>query len=153
MDYFPTQTGKVIQYPEYDYFWATLLTLMPDQVQNYINQIEEERRPKANLQDQKFACDIDDEYIDELLKYDFVSKKKGRGCSSLLISRKNKRVRAPPPGDAAAPPPTGHLEAPPGCMDVRRWYESLTPAQQRDHREGQEMKKRIQALAQNKQLN
>ena len=37
-------------------------------------------------------CDIDDEYIDELLKYDFTSKKKGRGYSSLLISRKNKRV-------------------------------------------------------------
>ena len=31
---------------------------------------------------------LDDEYMNELLKYDFTSTKKGRGYSSLLVQRK-----------------------------------------------------------------
>ena len=53
-------------------------------------QIEQERRKKANLQDKKFKVGISDEFLNELLKYDYTSTKKGRGFSSLLIQRKNK---------------------------------------------------------------
>ena len=33
---------------------------------------------------------IDEQYLNELLKYDFISSKKGRGYSSLLVQRKSK---------------------------------------------------------------
>ena len=33
---------------------------------------------------------IQDDFIDELLKYDYSSKKKGRGISSILISKMGK---------------------------------------------------------------
>jgi len=39
---------------------------------------------------------VDDEYLNELLKYDFTSTKKGRGYSSLLVQRK-KNKRDPDP--------------------------------------------------------
>ena len=32
--------------------------------------------------------EVDDTYLNELLKYDFQSTKKGRGYSSLMITRK-----------------------------------------------------------------
>ena len=37
--------------------------------------------------------DISDEYLDELLKYDFKSTKKGRGVSSLLLKRKQREPK------------------------------------------------------------
>lgn len=60
-------------------------TLIPGDVEEFILQIEKERRPKENLQDKKFSMAIDEQYLNELLKYDFTSTKKGRGYSSLLI--------------------------------------------------------------------
>ena len=35
---------------------------------------------------------VDEEFLNELLKYDFVSTKKGRGNSSLLVQRKQKGI-------------------------------------------------------------
>ena len=52
--------------------------------------IERQRRPKENLQDKKFGINVDESYLNELLKYDFVSTKKGRGYTSLLVKRKLK---------------------------------------------------------------
>ena len=43
-----------------------------------------------NLQDQQFQVNIKEEFIDELLKYDYQSKKKGRGISSILMSKVGK---------------------------------------------------------------
>jgi len=51
---------------------------------------------KENLQEQKWRMAISDEWVDKLLQYDYVSSKKGRGMSSLLISgaRNKKRNRS-----------------------------------------------------------
>jgi len=68
-----------------------MYTLCNDDVENFIIQVEKERRPKENLQDKKWNMALDEEYLNELLKYDFTSTKKGRGYSSLLIQRKQKR--------------------------------------------------------------
>ena len=43
-----------------------------------------------NLQDQVSKVGISDNYLNELLRYDFTSTKKGRGHASLLIERKKK---------------------------------------------------------------
>ena len=42
------------------------------------------------MQDQKFGMIVDEDYMNELLKYDFTSTKKGRGYSSLLVQKKIK---------------------------------------------------------------
>ena len=68
-----------------------MYTLYSDSVEQYIAQVEKERRPKKNLQDQKWSIAVDDEYLNELLKYDFTSTKKGRGFTSLLVKKKREQ--------------------------------------------------------------
>ena len=43
-----------------------------------------------NLQDQVSKVTISDGFLNELLRFDFTSTKKGRGHASLLIERKKK---------------------------------------------------------------
>ena len=50
--------------------------------------VEKERRQKPNLQDKKMNMVVSNEYMDELLKYDFTSTKKGRGLSSILLHKR-----------------------------------------------------------------
>ena len=48
--------------------------------------IEKQRRQKPNLQDKKLNMAVSDDFLNELLKYDFTSTKKGgRAVSSILI--------------------------------------------------------------------
>lgn len=63
-------------------------TLYREQLDNLIKEVEIQRRPKPNLQDQKWNLNVDNEYINELLRYDFTSTKKGRGFTSLLVQKK-----------------------------------------------------------------
>ena len=67
---------------------------------------------------------ITDEYMNELLKYDYMSNKIGRGPSSMLIrdmtKAKKKRVKPVQVEDPDLLPP------PNGCMDVKRWYMTLS---------------------------
>jgi hypothetical protein len=46
-------------------------TLIPNDVEAFILQVEKDRRPKENLQDKKWNMAVDEEYMNELLKYDF----------------------------------------------------------------------------------
>ena len=55
--------------------------------------VEKERRKEPNLQDKKSKIEISDVFLNELIKYDYTSTKKGRGYSSLLIERKAKKQR------------------------------------------------------------
>ena len=65
-----------------------MYALYPEETDLYIRDVEVSRRKaEDNLQDQKYTMVIKEEFIDELLKYDYQSKKKGRGLSSLLISK------------------------------------------------------------------
>ena len=66
-----------------------MFTLMDDECEQFIHQVEQERRPLKNLQDRKWNMDVDEEYMNELLRYNFQSTKKGRGFSSLLVQRKS----------------------------------------------------------------
>ena len=92
LDYLPTPHGQEQRLPERDFFWTVMWTLLPQETEDYIQQVEKERRPKVNLQDQKFGMIVDESYMNELLKYDFTSTKKGRGFTSLLVERKRKKV-------------------------------------------------------------
>jgi hypothetical protein len=65
-----------------------MYTVIHDQVEEFIKMTEEQRRQQPNLQDRKVDMVVSEEYMNELLKYDFVSTKKGRGVSSILINRK-----------------------------------------------------------------
>ena len=60
-------------------------SLIPGDVEAFILQVEKDRRPKQNLQDKRWRMNVSEEYMNELLKYDFQSTKKGRGYSSLLV--------------------------------------------------------------------
>ena len=59
----------------------------PLETERYIAEVEESKKSKTNLQDQQFEVNIKEEFIDELLKYDYSSKKKGRGISSILMNK------------------------------------------------------------------
>ena len=71
--------------PERDFFWTVMWSLIPGDVEAFILQVEKDRRPKQNLQDKRWRMNVSEEYMNELLKYDFQSTKKGRGYSSLLV--------------------------------------------------------------------
>ena len=68
-----------------------MYALYPVVTEQYISDVEDSRKQKTNLQDKQWNMDIKDEFIDELLKYDYVSKKKGRGISSILMNKVEKR--------------------------------------------------------------
>ena len=71
---------------------------------------------------------VNEDYLNELLKYDFTSTKKGRGYSSLLVQRKiNNKMQGQMPGEQQIPNNQAEVIYPPeGVMDVSRWYNSLT---------------------------
>ena len=52
------------------------------------------RRKQPNLQDQKFKVGISDEFLDQMLMYDYKSSKKGRSSTSLLIQRQPRQPKA-----------------------------------------------------------
>ena len=77
---------------------------------------------------------VDEEYMNELLKYDFTSTKKGRGFSSLLVQRKKnqqypdtQRVDQQPLDELIPNNQLGVLHVPSGVMDVKLWHNKLTP--------------------------
>ena len=63
-----------------------MYALYPEETEKYISDVEDSRKTKPNLQDKQWNVEIKDEFIDELLKYDYVSKKRGRGLSSVLMN-------------------------------------------------------------------
>ena len=67
-----------------------MYALYPKETEKYISDVEAERRTKTNLQDKQWNVEIKEEFIDELLKYDYASKKKGRGISSILMNKVGK---------------------------------------------------------------
>ena len=72
---------------------------------------------------------IKSEYLNELLKYDHTSKKKGWGRSNIMAydrTNKQKKGQAETNNDVLPPPN--------GVMNVRLWYEQLSPRSQAAHR-------------------
>ena len=89
-EYLPDPWGKDQRLPEREFFWRVMYALHPKETEKYISDVEDSRRSKTNLQDKQWNMEIKDEFIDELLKYDYVSKKKGRGISSILMNKVGK---------------------------------------------------------------
>ena len=89
-DYLPDPWGKDLRLPEREFFWRVMQALYPAETEKYVSDVEEEKRSKTNLQDKQWNVNIKEEYIDELLKYDYTSKKKGRGISSILMNKVGK---------------------------------------------------------------
>ena len=72
-DYLPEWDGK---FPERDFFFKVLYTLHPDKVESMIEQAGERRnKSQKNLQDRQWNLVMSPEWINELLKHDFVSSK------------------------------------------------------------------------------
>ena len=88
--YLPDPWGKDKRLPEREFFWRVMYALYPKETEKYISDVEAERRTKTNLQDKQWNVEIKEEFIDELLKYDYASKKKGRGISSILMNKVGK---------------------------------------------------------------
>ena len=66
----------------------TVYTLYRKETDEFIKNIEEQRKNQTNLQDKQVGLAISEEYLNELLKYDFQSSKKGRGKSSILLRKR-----------------------------------------------------------------
>ena len=118
-------------------------TLIPEDVEIFIMQVEKERRPKENLRNTKFNMLVDESYLNELLKYDFTSTKRGKGYSSLFVQRKQKQggqsgSSINPNAQEQQIPNNQNdvLHAPTGVMDVKHWYNRLTPAQRAAYERG-----------------
>ena len=71
LEYLPDPHGKEQKLPERDFFWTVMWTLIPNDVEAFILQVEKDRRPKENLQDKKWNMAVNENYLNELLKYDF----------------------------------------------------------------------------------
>jgi len=71
LEYLPDPHGKEQKLPERDFFWTVMWTLIPNDVEAFILQVEKDRRPKENLQDKKWNMAVNEDYLNELLKYDF----------------------------------------------------------------------------------
>lgn len=72
-DYLPEYDGKL---PERDFFFKVLYTLHPDKVEGMIEEAGELRnKGQKNLQDRQWSLMMPPEWINELLKHDFVSCK------------------------------------------------------------------------------
>ena len=67
-----------------------MYALFPQETDAYIAEVELERKKNPNLQDRQQNVDISEEFIDELLKHDYRSKKKGRGTSSIFLNKVGK---------------------------------------------------------------
>ena len=101
-----------------------------------------------NLQDQVSKVTISDGFLNELLRFDFTSTKKGRGHASLLIERKKKdgdqqeqiirNQNSSLVGNAHIQfsPSNQVLHPPAGVMDVAKWHNQLTSAQKLAYQRG-----------------
>ena len=155
LDYLPNLTGKEKRLPERWFFWRIVYTLHHDKVEEYIAQVDTKRKQMPNLQDKKFDMVISDEYIDEFLKYDYKSSKKGRGFSSILINKKKQNAEESKDqipqasqnthaGQQIDSSTNGILVAPPGVQNVKLWYDKLNPAQKQAYQRGIEIERQSQ---------
>ena len=72
-DYLPDWDNK---FPERDFFFKVLYTLHPEKVESMIEQAGESRnKSQKNLQDRQWSLVMPPEWVNELLKHDFVSSK------------------------------------------------------------------------------
>ena len=90
IDYLPDPFGKDQRLPERDFFWKVMYALFPSETDSYIAEVEAERKKNPNLQDKQQPVEISEEFVDELLKHDYHSKKKGRGTSSIFLNKVGK---------------------------------------------------------------
>jgi len=88
LQYLPAITGHLSpRYPERDFFYVVLNALHPETFEDLLAQAAKHRKPKEkNLQEEQWMLNIKEEWVEELLRYDSTSSKKGRGLSSILIS-------------------------------------------------------------------
>ena len=72
-DYLPDWDNK---FPERDFFFKVLYTLHPEKVESMIEQAGDNRnKGQKNLQDRQWSLMMPPEWVNELLKHDFVSSK------------------------------------------------------------------------------
>ena len=74
-DYLPDLTsGAENKLPERYFFWTVVYTLYHDETVAFIERTEQERRNKQLPFNKKINMVVDEDYLNELLKYDFTSK-------------------------------------------------------------------------------
>ena len=86
-DYLPDKgdyTGRDV--PPREFFFSIFAALKPQEFERMIREAAAYSKPTENLQEQKWRMAISDEWMEKLLMHDFISSKKGRGSSSLLIN-------------------------------------------------------------------
>ena len=65
-----------------------MFSLHHDNTVAYIKEVEEERKKKEHHLNKQVKLAIDESFIDELLKHDFVSSKKGKRLGNILLEKK-----------------------------------------------------------------
>jgi hypothetical protein len=76
-EYLPALTGDTSpRFPEREFFYRVLNALHPETFEDLIKQASKHRAPKQkNLQEEQWMLSIQDEWVDELLRFDSTSSK------------------------------------------------------------------------------
>ena len=77
LEYLPALTGQTsLRYPERKFFYRVLNALHPQTYENLLTQAAKHRAPKEkNLQEEQWMLNIQEEWVNELLRYDSTSCK------------------------------------------------------------------------------
>ena len=89
----PDPYGHEQKLPERDFFWKVVYTLYPKETEDFIARTEQERRDKELPFHRKVNMVVDEECLNELLKYDFKSKQKGGNKLSSCLIQKKPRIK------------------------------------------------------------
>ena len=130
LEYLPVHTTPkgVEVLPPHEFFWGVLYTLYYDASCQYIKDTEEKRSKETHQINKKTQLAIPEELIDELLKFDYVSKKKGNRRGTLLLKKKKTNLQGAQLSGGILQPPAGG--------DVSIWHSKLTPAQRAAYERG-----------------
>ena len=74
--------------PDNNFFWTVLYSIARDSVLTFIEDTMAERKKKQEHLNKQVKLAIDETFMDELLKYDFVSSKKGKRLGTVLLEKK-----------------------------------------------------------------
>jgi len=77
-NYLPDPMGdKDKRLPDRHFFFQVLYYLYPEKTEDLVSKAIEQRKPQeqVKLQEAQYEIDIDDEWMDNLLRYDFESSK------------------------------------------------------------------------------
>lgn len=85
--YLPTDQINRRKYPDRQFFWNICNIVRPDFAKEYTKQVMKNRYSQQPVKE-RTQIKISDDWVQKLTQHDFMSRKSGRGKSSILIKPK-----------------------------------------------------------------